>query len=331
MNKNTQDDIEDQIDDYILGLLSDEKHKEISALIANNIDYNKYFLQQKELIEIIQKDEAPDPGPEYWENFADQVLERCHQETKPKSGFLKNCTDWWETLSIKTSFFQPAMAFAVVLAVLVVLINPFNQLETQQYDPLVMQEMLWQKTLPNNDMLNALKPKKNNTYAFSNADSINAFVAGKNLTLSMAYFKDKDYVQSEKILESLKGMSDTKALYSLINNLKKDGPPSSDIAISYKNLLTQIEKQFSTDNYNLFITGSWLAYLEMAMVSKQYHLFAKFNRSQYILQKLKSQSLPASIYSHLQQLDKLLKKDQFNRKELTEIKVHISDIQNVLG
>jgi len=263
----------------ILGLLSDKNHRKIKTLIANNTTYNEYYLQQIKLVELIQKNDVPDPGPEFWNKFPDQILEQCH--SKQKISFFNNGINWWASVLTKTSFFQPAMGFALVLAIVIILVNPSNNSEIQQFSPLAMQNILWQKTLPSN-----------------------VFSAGKNLSLSMAYFKNKNYVQSAKILESLKGMNNDEVLNELISSLKND--------------------DLSTDDYNLFNAGSWLAYLEMAMVSKQYSLLKKLNQSQYILKKLKLQSLPESIYRHLQQLDGLLNKDQFNRKELTKIKWHIS-------
>jgi len=329
MNKDAQEIIQEQIDDYILGLLSDKNHRKIKTLIANNTTYNEYYLQQIKLVELIQKNDVPDPGPEFWNKFPDQILEQCH--SKQKISFFNNGINWWASVLTKTSFFQPAMGFALVLAIVIILVNPSNNSEIQQFSPLAMQNILWQKTLPTNNMLNSLEIRKNNTYSFFKTDSSNVFSAGKNLSLSMAYFKNKNYVQSAKILESLKGMNNDEVLNELISSLKNDDLSPSKIVIKYNNLLTQFEKQFSTDDYNLFNAGSWLAYLEMAMVSKQYSLLKKLNQSQYILKKLKLQSLPESIYRHLQQLDGLLNKDQFNRKELTKIKWHISSIQNVLG
>lgn len=330
-HKDTREDIQDQIDDYILGLLSEKDHKETQFLISNNANYNEYYLQAKELLEHIQVNNTPDPGSDFWKKFPDQVLEKCHQKQKQTPSFWQQCVNWWQSLSTQTSFFQPAMAFALVLAIVVILVNPNNKTQTPLHDPLAMQNILWQKIAPTNDILEQLKTSEANAYSFSKIDSSNAFTVGKNLSLSIAYFIKQEYIQSAELLKGLKGFKTDKTLDTLVNSLQQENPFPSSVAIEYKNLLTQIEQQFSTEDYALFITGSWLADIEMAVASKQYHLLTELNQTQYILQQLKPLALPEKTYDHLQQLDILLKKDQYSRKELTKIKWLTSSVQTVLS
>jgi len=329
MNDTAAEDIQEKIDDFILDLLPPEEQKKIESLIAQDENYNKYYLQQKELIELSQPADMPDPGAAYWQSFPDQVLEHCKETPTVKSRcFLHKALEWWRSQSIQSQILQPVLAFTFIAGLAFILINRTD--ESPEYNAIVSQQVIWSDFQPSENILMQLKSTRSHNYAFSKTDTISVFSTGQHYALSIAYFFQQDYSRSLEELSPLKSLNLKDSLDILNIKLKQNRVDSESTRLLFNDLNTQIKKQLSADEYALFIMGSWLTDIQIALASKQYHLLRNLNKAELISQQLESQSLPDSIYSGLEKLNSYFQKEQYSRKELYEINNTVSNLKSIL-
>ena len=328
MNINYSDEIHEKIDDYILGLLPPEEQTAVEELITKNSDHNKYYIEQKELIELSQSNDIPDPGPEFWQHFPDQILDSCKEnQTDKPPNLWKSIIEWWNNKPLQSRILQPVVALTLLIAVFTLV---HQTSETSTYSPLADQQLIWKNTQLTSDTLQQLLPTHINRYAFSSIDSINMFSAGQHYSLSIAYFFKHEYSESSGQIQSLKNLNIKKTLNTLDNHLNDKNINTDLIFGLYKSINTELKHKLTANDYALFAAGSWLTGIQIALVTKQYHLFNALNHTTSILNQLKSQELPQSVYKNLEELNLYLNKNQHSRKDLREIKQLISNIQSIL-
>ena len=108
-------------------------------------------------------------------------------------------------------------------------------------------------------------------------------------------------------------------------------PTTEDIHTLYSNIYTQLKKQLTPNEFAIFITGSWLTNIQLALNSQQHYLLNELNQTEFIRKQLTPLHLPENIDRNLEKLGKHLQKEKYNNNDLNEMNNIISDIQNILS
>ncbi len=324
MNKSEKEDIQDKIDDLILGLLPEHEIKNVEKLIADSAELSGYYRQQQELIALVKENTAADPGADFWSEFPDQVLNECQKQQpqeftgpdrKGATGVVNDFIEWLTGFSYRPVL-MPVAAFGVVLVITtVILIDITSTDHAQRFSE---QQRLWSNARINPGLLKVYQPTAVNHYAFSETATDNLFVLGQQYSLSIAYFLLNEMGDSKKQLASMSGLLEQQSFDVLTEGVFVD-------------ISKSINDRLADESYALFELGGWLMNIQLILLSEQSPMLHDFNQADQFRARLGPLNLPQSIYSQLAELDRLLKVEQPGQREIKSLNKILAKLRNILA
>ncbi|MCW9013183.1 MAG: hypothetical protein OQL06_05315 [Gammaproteobacteria bacterium] len=320
MNNTPQSEIsqelQERIDDYILGLLDDNSRAEIEALMNNNAELQNYHNEQKAFIELSQADEVPDPGTEFWNSFADNVLKKCKPEspientTKPDTGVLAKLRYWWSELPLLAKLAEPALALGLLIALTIYLIPE--------------QDHYWQELNLSAIDIQKLENIQHSHFSFTESTSLNVFNLGQQYALSTAYFYKEDLSNSTKKLEAIHNLAGISHLTVSTHN----------IAATLETTKDQLAKSLSSNDFVLFRSGIWITKVRLLTESRQINLLNTKSiqeEGQVLFQDLRTIDFPKGVHDHWNTINSVLSKKSLEKTDIKQLTTAIETINSILG
>ena len=345
MSEDIQDDLYEQIDDYILGLLPASKINEIESLINTSDECNKYYLQQKKLIESSQIKDIPDPGESYWNEFPDSVLQNYKKtsgiteaqakEDKASSGkksYYASILQWWHTVSHPYAVVLPVLALVVIVSFTVILID--NNLLNSHQQRNIYSSVDTQKIILASRVLSATEIEKLhqagfNSFSFSKTDSHNLFTAGQLYSRSVTYYLQKEYVKSSQSLKALQAFKSDITLDELISQLENQN--SIKVTKLYSKYSLALKDSLSEKDYALFTIGAWLTDIKLLTMTNQLENLSRFKTSKDILSENQLSSLHEGVSNGLRELDEYILSSNIKVTDKRKFERILSNIENSLN
>jgi len=345
MSKDIQDDLYEQIDDYILGLLPASKINDIQSLIKTSDEYNRYYIQQKALIESSQIKGIPDPGDSYWNEFPDNVLKtykktRDITEEKAKkenprhkeSRFYNTVYSWWESVCQNISIVAPVLALVVIISTTAILIDN-NSLDSHQitniYSSVDTQKMiLASRTLSTSEM-NKLHQVSFNSFSFSKTDASNLFIAGQLYSKSLTYYLQQEFSKSSEILKALQVFNTDAPLEELINLV--DNHRNSEAIKLYNRFFLSLKSNLPQKEYALFTIGAWVTDIKLLIITNQFEQLSQLKTSREILNEQQLSSLHAGVKKSIKELDEYIRSGNIKVTDKRKFERVLSNIENSLN